>query len=330
MVKQKGGNRMKKVGLFFVLIFSSLVLSSCKECTVRVIDWPGKMGTPQENPTYDDGGLRDLERQFPDAIKASSKEDMKNKILEHLRTQKCCLKKLIIMGHGNNGNISTGGGKQDEPCKYINGNRDEWEPILNELKGRFCKGAEIILFGCDVGAGEVGMAKLQELADFFKVSVRAPTRSVRGDENEDSLGEGDWQRAEPSTELRKVKSARNILKEIDKMRPIDPANVLKMAIYDIKTRPMLKKPEEIIFNIEDPELIQQLISSIDFKKSYDGNLLLSKYSAYVYLQLKDGTIEQYYLTLDWAYFEQYIDGSHILYSISPDGIALFKKNAIKK
>lgn len=321
---------MKKIGLFFVLIFSSLVLSSCKECTVRVIDWPEQMGTPQENPTYDDGGLRDLERQFPDAIKVSGKEDMKNKILEHLRTQKCCLKKLIIMGHGIDGNISTGDGKQRVACKHINGNRNEWEPILNELKGRFCKGAEIILFGCNVGAGEAGRAKLQELADFFKVSVRAPTRSVGGNENEDSIGEGDWQRAEPSRELREVRPAKNILREIDKGKAIDPANVLKMAIYDIGAMPALKKTEEIIFNIEDPELIQQLIGSIDFKKPYDGNLLLADYSAYVYLKLKDESIEQYYLTLDWAYFEQYIDGSHILYPISPDGVALFKENAIKK
>lgn len=321
---------MKKILLSFVLFSSLLVLSSCKECTVRVIDWPEVMGTDDENPDWDNGALRGFERQFPDAIKASSKEDMKNKILEHLRTQKCCLKKLIIMGHGAQGNISTGDGRRREVCKHINGNRAEWEPILNELKGRFCKGAEIILFGCDVGAGEAGGAKLKELADFFKVPVRAPTRAVYGNENEDSLGEGDWQKKEPSVELRIIKPARNILKEIDKMKPIDPANVLKMAIYDVGAAATLKKPEEVTFNIDNPELIQQLIGSIDFKKAYEGNLLGADYSAYVYLQLKDGTVGQYYLTLDWAYFEQYIDGSHILSQISPEGIALFMKNAMKR
>lgn len=320
---------MKKVLLFLILFFSALVLSSCKECTVRVIDWPDAMGTPQENPGYDNGYLRGLERQFPDAIKASSKEDMKNKILEHLRTQKCCLKKLIIMGHGAQGNISTGDGRVREVCKHINGNRAEWEPILNELKGRFCKGAEIILFGCNVGAGEAGRAKLQELADFFKVPVRAPTRTVYGNENEDSIEGDNWQQEEAAAEGGEAKSVKNILRKAERGKAIDPANVLKIAIYDVSAAPILKKPEEIIFNIEDPELIQRIIGSIDFEKPYDGNLLGADYSAYVYLKLKDETIDEYYLTLDWGYFEQHLDGSHILYSISPEGVALFEKNAIK-
>lgn len=314
--------------LILLVIIPSVTLS-CKECVVRVLDWPEAMGTPKQSK-YDNGYLKKLAKRFPKAIKVSGKEDMKDKILKHIKKNKCCIKKLIIMGHGSEGNISTGDGRKWESCKHIDGNKSEWEPILKDLKGKFCKKAEITLFGCKTGAGTKGAAKLQTLADFFGVPVRAPTRTVKGSEDEGSIKKDEWQRAVPKGKTPKVKAGKNILEKGQKGKGIDAGNVRKMAVYDAKGKEVAEEQEQVKFNIENPELIRRLIGSIDFEQAFNGTALGADDSAYVYMLLKDGGVSDYYLTLDWRYFGEVVEkGVYTIYPISPEGTELFKEVAIR-
>ena len=130
--------------------------------------------TVVEDSDNDNGYLTGKANHNPGCIRATSKEDMVDKVLDKLGT--CdCIKTLKLVGHGSPGNISVGDGQGWESCKHINGNRNEWEALLSELKGKFCRNAKILLVGCNVGACENGSEKLQELADFFEVTVQAPT-----------------------------------------------------------------------------------------------------------------------------------------------------------
>jgi hypothetical protein len=113
-------------------------------------------------------------------LRVTGKQDMVDKILARLKPEDC-IKNLTIVGHGCTGQIAVGCGMGVESCKYIDGNREEWEPILRALQGRFCDGAKISLFGCNIGAREAGADKLHTLAVFFGVTVEAPTGLVYGD-----------------------------------------------------------------------------------------------------------------------------------------------------
>jgi hypothetical protein len=101
-------------------------------------------------------------------IRHSSTKDMVDKILGRLK-EGDCIKTLNIYGHGRQGRIATGKGNSAPGAgnrgQYIDGsgadgNTTSWEPELKRLKGKFCKGATVNLYGCNVGAGEEGASKL--------------------------------------------------------------------------------------------------------------------------------------------------------------------------
>lgn len=124
--------------------------------------------------TEGDGFIDGMADLTENPIRVNGKRDMVDKILARLKPGEC-IRRLSIHGHGNEGNISIGGGRTLQYCKRINGHRAEWEPELSRLKGKFCPDAVLILNGCNVGAGQSGADKLAEVADVLGVTVRAPT-----------------------------------------------------------------------------------------------------------------------------------------------------------
>lgn len=132
-----------------------------------------------EDSKNDNGFLTAAAGHFPNPIRVTGKADMVDKVLNKLG-EGDCIKSLTLVGHGAPGDISTGSGTKSESCKYVNGNRAEWEPVLKKLKGKFCAGAKLTLWGCNVGACSKGASKLHELAKFFGVTVEAQTGAVYG------------------------------------------------------------------------------------------------------------------------------------------------------
>lgn len=136
--------------------------------------------TVVEKPKDKDDALDAAAGHFPGSIRITSKADLAAKVLGALGPGDC-IKTLTIVGHGAAGIIGTGEGKGSEQCKHINGNADEWKPALQGLKGKFCAGAKIVIWGCNVGAGKEGAAKVKEIADYFGVPVEAQTGKVYPD-----------------------------------------------------------------------------------------------------------------------------------------------------
>jgi len=93
--------------------------------------------TVVEDSANDNGYLTGKANRNPGCIRATSNEDMVDKVLRKLWS--CdCIRTLKLVGHGSPGNISVGDGQGWESRKHINGNRDEWEAPLSRLRGRFC------------------------------------------------------------------------------------------------------------------------------------------------------------------------------------------------
>lgn len=150
-----------------------------------------------EQSANDNGFLDAAANHFPNPIRVTNFRELAKKVCDALKKGEC-INKLTIAGHGSPGNISTGDGQGWEDGKHMNGNQDKWKPALRGLKGKFCSGAHILLWGCNVGACNKGAAKLHEMAKFFGVSVDAPTGKVYGDGTAEKGSE--LQCADPSSE----------------------------------------------------------------------------------------------------------------------------------
>ena len=93
-----------------------------------------------------------------------------------------CIKSLRLYGHGEPGDFSVGNGQEGtDPAKEItNRNESVWGPQLDRLACRFCKMGDIILNGCEVGAGKEGAALLFKIMKRLKCAyVFAPVIEVR-------------------------------------------------------------------------------------------------------------------------------------------------------
>jgi hypothetical protein len=97
-----------------------------------------------------------------------------------------CVKNLHFRGHGSPGNQSVGDGVNHEAGKRINGHKDEWGEQLGGIN--FCDDATIHLWGCNVGAGEDGACKLQEIADCTGATVRGAVNTVNAGDQEEYEG----------------------------------------------------------------------------------------------------------------------------------------------
>lgn len=132
-----------------------------------------------ENSKNDNGFLDDAAGHFGNPVRATDKADLIKKVLARLG-EGDCIKTLTLAGHGSPGNISTGDGQKVEKCKHINGNGNDWKTPFKALQGKFCAGAKIVIWGCNVGACNEGASKLHEISQFFGVRVEAQTGFVYG------------------------------------------------------------------------------------------------------------------------------------------------------
>ena len=105
-------------------------------------------------------------------IDVTSIQDMVDKIKEKLEAEDCCLKSLVIMGHGSPGQIDVGDDEIDSRFPQ------DWKPKLDALKECFCDDAEIILTGCNVGADQEGADLLSLIANNLGIITKAPTGTV--------------------------------------------------------------------------------------------------------------------------------------------------------
>ena len=113
-----------------------------------------------------------------EAVEAGSLDDAEAKILGKLG-EGDCIKRLDFRGHAAPGVQGVGDGVGYDSDKHINtDNQNKWIDKLKDLKGRFCRGAVISLWGCNVGSCTKGAAKLQKIADEFNVTARGAVNTV--------------------------------------------------------------------------------------------------------------------------------------------------------
>lgn len=108
---------------------------------------------------------------------------------------------------------------------------------------------------------------------------------------------------------------------------INSQNVQSMAIYGSSSGFGIGlQPNQIVFNITDPSLISNLISSIEFSVERDCSAMGSITEAYVYIKFKDGSQEVYDLFALWSHISKVgLQGS--CYFVSEGGQTLFENNA---
>jgi len=261
--------------------------------------------TVVEDSENDNGYLVQKAEHNPGCIRATSKEDMVNKVLNRLRF--CdCIKTLKLVGHGSPGNISVGDGQGWESCKHINGNRDEWEAPLSRLKGKFCKNARILLVGCHVGACESGRQKLQELADFFWATIEAPTGNTYGNCTEESGSEhqiatpgGDPPPHKESPSDQKKKKERKPMGE-QKM-PLKVEEIQSIGIHPAQLAGELESSKDASCIYSEMQDIEKFLSGIDFSHTVDGKGLGADYDAHVFITVK-GEVKEYRICADFDYF----------------------------
>lgn len=284
--------------------------------------------TVVEDSTNDNGYLTGKANLNTGCIRATSKEDMVNKVLGKLGP--CdCIKTLKLVGHGSPGNISVGDGQGWESCKHINGNRDEWETPLSKLKGKFCKNAKILLVGCNVGACDAGAEKLQELADFFGVTVEAPTGKTysncteeAGSVHQIATPGGETPACKPSpSDTKKKKEGKP--KGAQKL-PLNIEDVKSIRIHPAQLGRDVKESKETARVYSGGENIKRFFSGIDFSHAVNGEGLGADYNAYIFIDQK-GEEKEYMVTADFDYFLEKGDWKN-MYEITWDLKQELKKN----
>lgn len=119
-------------------------------------------------------------RTYPAGLLITNKDDMMTQLKKFVDSAKCCVSKLTIVGHGGPGIVTTGGGQTVQSCQHINGSPEsmaEWKEKLKGLKDILCPGATIAIDACNTAEGETGLAKLQEIAKEYGVTVTGFTTS---------------------------------------------------------------------------------------------------------------------------------------------------------
>jgi hypothetical protein len=237
-----------------------------------------------EDSPNDNGYLDKAAKTYPKAIRAKSKADMVKKVLATLKPDDC-IKNLMLVGHGDEGVIGVGDGTGREDCKQIDGKPD-WKEVLKPLKGRFCKPARIVLFGCHVGACDKGSAKLHEIAKEFGVVVEAPTGFTYGDGSVEPGSQTQVATPEqkPKCIPRPGDSGKQDKKKIKKMRKKPNTRGFKaMAVISPFDLPRIV-PKQLEFPITDRQLINKFFSSVDFKTAVDGRDSGTKFNAHIFVR----------------------------------------------
>jgi len=261
--------------------------------------------TVVEDSANDNGYLTGKANRNPGCIRATSNEDMVDKVLRKLWS--CdCIRTLKLVGHGSPGNISVGDGQGWESRKHINGNRDEWEAPLSRLRGRFCPNAKILLVGCNVGACDDGAEKLQELADFFGVTVEAPTGKTYGNCTEEAGSEhqvatpGGERPAHKESPSDKKKKKEGPPKGEQKM-PLKVEEIKSIGIHPAQLAKELKSPEQAAYTYSEKTDIKKFIAGVDFSHTVNGEGLGADYNAHVFINIM-GNVKEYIICADFDYF----------------------------
>ena len=116
-------------------------------------------------------GLEEEVACFDDVIKEGKKIIAKCK--KGLIGGKCCIKRLLFIGHASPGEMSVGDGKKRVAGKYIDSTN---VGRLNQLT--FCKESEVEFWGCNVAKGEKGREFLQTVANELRVKAIGYTGKV--------------------------------------------------------------------------------------------------------------------------------------------------------
>lgn len=248
-------------------------------------------------------------KTYPDALLVTGKEDMMRQLKDFTKKNDCCVKKLVISGHGRAGLVSVGDGQTTVTCKHINGTPEDmakWKEQLKDLKDILCPGATIILDACGVADGETGLAKLQEVAKEYGVKViGAKGTASSGKKLED---EPDDKKRTVDPPVNQVvppnKSERDSLagKEADiikeKMQPngtelrIFRQPVKAIGIYDAASENIPSVSQNPDLPIKDNGWILGLEESIDISRVYTA-AIPDKYDAdiIIVIQYQDSTYE---------------------------------------
>jgi len=306
-----------------------------------------------EDSPNDNGVLPQLAQHFPNSLRVTSKADLAKKVLGALGPGDC-IKTLTIAGHGAPGIIGTGDGQGNEQCKHINGNSAEWKPALQGLKGKFCPGAKIVLWGCHVGAGTEGAAKVKEIADYFGVPVEAQTGTVYGDGTTEPgsqtvTGTPTNPAPPPATtpsgpckkKRKKGERPAQVVFPAQNGRPVLVSEIASAAfipssLFSVAfTTPLggnlaatatLTPDGQIIAEqnaVQSPSLLQQITAGVatDMLGSTEG--VGTKLNAGMVLRLTSGETLLYFITGDFAYVLDHGDAANTL-ETTCEGSALYR------
>jgi len=364
---------LKNLLIFWISIILIGLLQGCakeKHCEYTVLDWPDEIancitaaeikgikdGTKNPNAVfnrmkrdcpdvekYDNGYLLSSLKNNPNAILASSKKDMMKKLKEKVKKDKCCINKLKIKGHGDDGNISVGAGKTNEKSKYINGdpkdkgiyNKDDWQKELKELKGLLCKDAEIELNGCNVGSGDVGRFKLEEIAKFFGVDVEAPKVTVQGDTEIDGLPADKKRKVSPPVgEIKPpaddAKKDSNKKKKADKKKKAKTGakpfrnNVIAMGIYPSYSEDIPSLLTQPVLPITDEIFIQNFINSVITEEAYDATQEGYKVTTTILLQYEDKSYDIANTVYENIFFANVVGEEDLFFEFNESGAEMIK------
>ncbi len=236
------------------------------ECSYTVIDASGG----------DNSFLGSARATNPGAIEATSLANMIDQLIAAADRDKCCIKRLKIIGHGWAGGIVVGNGQySNDATKRIDLSKAEWECDLRRLKPKLCPGAVIELFGCHVGADEAGARKLSEIADVTGATVTAPTGKVFGDGTKEKSPDQTARPGKPIPEAipapsrgkKCKKKGKSVPKDIKKIQKTPPSSLLVFS-------GMLPVPENLseiphFLHVTESRSIRFLLSQIDAERPRD-------------------------------------------------------------
>ena len=138
-------------------------------------------------------------------IDASSVEGMVDSIEREIGAGDC-ISTLTIIGHGSPGEISIGDGTKRIEGKFIGGGALDSKSeiydakmagLLARLTPLFCTNGKAVLRGCNVGDGRVGREFTQQLANLWRVDVKAHIGTIRGG---GYWTTGKWRQTSPTKE----------------------------------------------------------------------------------------------------------------------------------
>ncbi len=161
---------MRGVSILFVILYLlHAVAIHAKNCDIYVMDNSSWDGTKFKDRFMQKAYKELVQQKLQDNIvQVNDLGDMRYGINEEFlkANPDCCIKRLVIIGHGRSGTIGVGCGKRcrvrDDDVQHMSHtNKSQWEPIFEGIKDNFCKkvpGVQsgVFLYGCRTGCCQKG------------------------------------------------------------------------------------------------------------------------------------------------------------------------------